>query len=57
MDYFILKTTDGQYWCINSIVRCKNQSGVDITTFVCSGIATIIETSRVVSITPSTPTP
>lgn len=55
MDYFILKTTDGQYWCINSIVRCKNQNGEDITTFVCSGIATTIETSRIVSITPSTP--
>jgi len=56
MDYFILKTTDGQYWCVNSIVRCKDQSGVDITTCICSGVSTTIDTIKIVSITPSTPT-
>lgn len=55
MDYFILKTKDGQHYCVNTIVRGANASGEDITQFLCSGRLTFFPTSSIVGIFPTTP--
>jgi hypothetical protein len=57
MDYFILKTKLGGYWCVNSVVRCKDTAGKDVVTFVCSGIATTMDIDQIVGFFPTTPPP
>lgn len=57
MDYFILKTVEGHYYCVNHVTRGKNSIGEDTIQFLCSGILNQMPITRVVGIFPQTPVP
>lgn len=52
MDYFVLTTKDGGFFCINSITRCKSSDEKDVLIATCSGRAFTIGMDKVAGIFP-----